>query len=159
MMDAVSPDTISQLSERQKELLDLVSSGMTTSKAISRETGLAVGTIDNSLQNAAKNLGVVGRIEAARRYADLKEKSHTVSHVRTDSLPDGSKIEATGPASVIKQTLAVIVDYLKGPPTGGEEHSLRKDQIVLQILRVAVVGFVVVMGLVLFFLGFFRAFS
>jgi DNA-binding CsgD family transcriptional regulator len=50
-----------RLTDRQRELLALISGGVETSKALSRETGLSPATIDNHLSRAARVLGAANR--------------------------------------------------------------------------------------------------
>jgi DNA-binding CsgD family transcriptional regulator len=155
----VDSDLSNQLTERQRQLLELVASGITASKALASDTGIAPGTVDNNLVAAAKVLGVVGRIAAAERYVQLRQNSHDPSHVRLSRVPTGPDFVPSGGAGTARQALGAIGAFLRGPPLGGEEHSLRWDQITLQILRVAVIGMVTVVGLVLLILGFFKTFG
>lgn len=74
---------LERLSARQRELLELVSNNVTTSKALAAETGLAPGTIDNLLQNAAQVLQVQGRAAAAQRFRELAEPKHAVGEAIT----------------------------------------------------------------------------
>lgn len=155
----MTQSSLDQLTERQRELLDLVAGGVTKSKEISARTGIAAGTVDNVLQQAAKTLGVTGREAAAERYIDLKKNSHEASHVRISPLPIGSDSALSDHASSTRKALTAIADFFRGPPLGGEEHQLRWDQITMQVLRVAVVGMIAVIALVLLVLGFFKTFG
>lgn len=150
---------LDRLTERQRQLLDLVNRQISRSKEIAKETGLAPGSIDTLLQNAAKTLGERDRKAAARRYAELTDKSQNSSQLRQEgleteenqALPDG----AAAPQTVLRK----ILWFFKGPPLGGSSQHLRWDQIALQILRVAAIGMVSIWALVLFVLGFFRTFG
>lgn len=149
-------DRLLQLTERERQLLRLVADGMTTSKALSRETGLTVGSIDNALQRAAKTLGVSGRESAAERFKALEESSHNSSHVRNSGLPPAADPGFSPPASIARRALKAFGKTLRGPPLGGEEFTLRWDQILLMILRIAAIGIVSVSALVLVVWGLFQ---
>ena len=68
-------DRLGELTARQKELLTLVASGATQSKALAQKTGLAPGSIDVFLTQAARALGVRGRKAASKRFIELLGKS------------------------------------------------------------------------------------
>lgn len=150
---------LDRLSERQRQLLDLVNSEVSRSKEIAKETGLAPRSIDTLLQSAAKTLGERDRKSAARRYAELTDKSQNSSQLT----PHGLETErnqalsesAATPTSALRKTLR----FFRGPPLGGSSQHLRWDQIALQVLRVAAIGMVSIWLLVLFVLGFFQTFG
>jgi DNA-binding CsgD family transcriptional regulator len=152
-------DPMRELTTRQRELLDLVASGTTQSKALAQKTGLAPGSVDVFLMQAARILGVRGRKLAGKRYRELRQKSELQSEYRNLGL-DIPRDSALSPlASAGWRIVKAVLDFLRGPPFGGEEHSLRWDQITLSMFRVAMIGMIALTTLVLFVLGFFRTFS
>lgn len=152
-------DPIQDLTPRQRELLGLVVSGITQSKALAQHTGLAPGSVDAFLMQAAKTLGVRGRKLAGQRYRELLENSEQPSEYRNSDLDIGPISGPSRPASAGWGIVKAAIDFLRGPPLGGEEHSLRWDRITLEIFRVAVIGMIALTTLVLFVLGFFRTFG
>jgi DNA-binding CsgD family transcriptional regulator len=57
-----------QLTGREREVLDLVAAGMTSSQ-IARQLNIAVGTVDDHIERARQKLGMPTRRAAARRTA------------------------------------------------------------------------------------------
>lgn len=158
-MEEVQSDLISELTARQKELLELVAAGTTQSKALAQKTGLAPGSVDVFLMQAARILGVRGRKMAAERYRELKLKSEQRSEFRNSDLEivrDPALNRSTGYGW---RVLKAIGDFLRGPPLGGEDHSLRWDRVTLEVFRVALIGMIALTALVLFVLGFFKTFG
>ncbi len=152
-------DPIAQLSERQRQLLELVGAEMTTSKALSRETGLTPGSVDALLMRAARVLGVRDRRAAADAYRALREKSEQPSEFRNPDFADRLKSGVSGIAGVSWKATKAGASLFRGPPMGGRKHGLRWSEITIEIFRVALVAMVVLSTLVLFVLGFFRTFS
>ncbi|MCW1430831.1 sigma factor-like helix-turn-helix DNA-binding protein [Novosphingobium sp. JCM 18896] len=152
-------EVLRNLSGRQRQLLELVAEGCVKSKALANRTGIAAGTVDNQLQQAAKALGVVGRHAAAERYSALKENSHDPSHVRISPLPTPREITPSRKAGAVRRGLRRIGRFFLGPALGGEEFRLRWDQITLRIMWVAMVCLTTFLALVLFVLGIIKTFD
>ena len=150
---------LERLNERQRQLLNLVAEGTTTSKELAQRTGMKPASIDTVLQAASRILGAKDRREAAFFFRTLQDNSQQQSQLRISSLQNPTESEPSGVASTASIPVKAIVDFLRGPPLGGEEHSLRWDQIALQILRVAVSALLTVTALVLVVLGFFKTFG
>lgn len=150
---------LDSLTERQRQLLDLVNRQVSRSKEIAKETGLAPGSIDTLLQNAAKTLGERDRKSAARRYAELLDNSQHSSQLRPQGFETEENQALSETAAAPVSALRKILRFFRGPPLGGSSQHLRWDQIALQILRVAAIGMVSIWALVLFVLGFFRTFG
>lgn len=155
----MATDIISQLSERQRQLLELVAADVTTSKALARETGLTPGSIDATLMRAARVLGVRDRKAAADRYQTLVRKSEQGSEFRNPPFPDRFKSGVSGLVRVGRKAAETGAKVLRAPPMGGRKHGLRWSEITFEVFRVALVGMVALSTLVLFVLGFFRTFS
>ncbi|PEQ14282.1 hypothetical protein B2G71_01360 [Novosphingobium sp. PC22D] len=155
----MSESPIDRLTERQRQLLDLVNKEVSKSKEIAKETGLAPGSVDTLLQNAAKTLGERDRKAAARRYAELVENSQDSSQLRSGDFESPVNSGVSEGAGAIGQVAGKIAEFFRGPPLGGSEQRLSWEQIAWQILRVAVIGMVSIWLLVLFVLGFFRTFG
>ncbi|MET0239366.1 MAG: hypothetical protein ABW184_05655 [Sphingobium sp.] len=156
--------TPEELTERQRQLLELISSGVTSSKALAGVTGMAPGSIDTTLQRAARTLGVRDRISAATRYQEIQaQKSQSQSQLRSLSFREPQKSALSRFTSNGRSVITAVAKFLsalfRGVPLGGSEHALRWDQITLEILRVALIGIVALSALVLFVLGFFRTFG
>lgn len=151
-------DPIGQLTERQRQLLDLVAAGTRTSKDIAAVTGLAPKTIDNTLLAAGKVLGARDRGAAASQYRRLlAEKSPEGSPGRSESLLKWRKsglfdVTSSGERG-IRATASFMRDLFRGVPLGGRKHNLRWDQITLEIVRVAIIGAAGLLGVLLFVLG------
>lgn len=158
-MEEVQSDLIGELTARQKELLELVAAGTTQSKALAQKTGLAPGSVDVFLMQAARILGVRGRKPAAERYVELKLKSEQRSEFRNSDLANSGNRVLNPRAGGGRGVLKAIGDFLRGPPLGGEDHSLRWDRLTLEVFRVALIGMIALTALVLFVLGFFRTFG
>jgi DNA-binding CsgD family transcriptional regulator len=150
---------LERLTERQRQLLELVNRQVSRSKEIAKETGLAPGSIDTLLQNAAKTLGERDRKSAARRYAELIDKSQHSSQLRQEALETEENQALSEFAAAPVPALRKFLRFFKGPPLGGSSQHLRWDQIALQTLRVAAIGMVSIWALVLFVLGFFQTFG
>ena len=155
----VTGDIISQLTDRQRQLLELVAADVTTSKALSRETGLTPGSVDATLMRAARVLGVRDRRAAADRYQALVEKSELGSEFRNPGFANRFKSGVSGLVRVGRKATRTGARAFRPPPIGGRKHALRWSEITFEIFRVALVGMVALSTLVLFVLGFFRTFS
>lgn len=158
-MEPALPEPLGELTPRQRELLELVASGKTKSKALAQHTGLAPGSVDAFLMQASKTLGVRGRKVAGERYRQLLQNSEHHSECISLGVDVNTFPVPSDPASAGWRIVKGIIDFLRGPPIGGEEHSLRWDRITLEVFRVALIGMVALTTLVLFVLGFFRTFG
>jgi DNA-binding CsgD family transcriptional regulator len=131
---------LDRLSDRQRELLELVSDKVTTSKALAVETGLAPGTIDNLLQNAAQVLQVQGRAAAAQRFRELQEPKHAVGEAVTlpAFIPEMSVSEDVG-SDIETEELARPQPPAHDAPQ--INRSPRPRRSVLRIVAIALVPF------------------
>jgi DNA-binding CsgD family transcriptional regulator len=136
---------INDLSDRQIECLKLVAEGVTSSKAIAGRTGLSPSSVDNYLSRAAAILRVQGREAAAAAWIahrSMHDNSVSQSVSRTRNL-----------ASLLKNRLSWVVTgvrwLLTVPPIGGRRHTLNRIEIILSILKVAVVSFTIFIVIVL----------
>lgn len=139
--------------------MQLVAEDVTSSKALAVKTGLTPGSIDTLLQAAAKTLGTQSRKTAAARYVELRENSQTTSQLSLSGLSNPADTPSAHPISTVRSVAQAIGEFLRGPPLGGEKHSLRWDQIMIRIFWVALIGMVTITALVLFVIGFLRTFS
>lgn len=152
-------DRINRLSLRQRELLTLVSDGVTASKELSQRIGLAPRTIDNLLSQASKILGAQNREDAGARFRQLQEKCHDPCHVTPEGLVTAAENKPLGETGSNRGVVRGLAKLLFGLPLGGPEHSLKWDEVTLQIFRVAFLGLLSLTALVIFVLAFFRTFG
>lgn len=152
-------DPIAELSRRQRELLELIATGVVVSKDLSARIGIAPRTIDNLLYRAARTLGVTDREAAAERYIQLQENCHDPCHVTSPDLVSPARTEPKEDTGTKRKAFRAFALWLFGLPLGGEEHFLRWDQVTLQVLRVAFIGLLSLTALVIFVLAFFRTFG
>lgn len=153
MLPDSSADAVARLSQQQVRLLRLVSSGITASKSLARETGLQPASIDTYLHEAARILGRANRVATAKRLAELEAlSSQSSSQLRTSRLVGSSK-------SIFFPLAVAVRRFLFGLPLGGAQHTFSWSRIGLQILRVGVIGMVGLTALVLFVLGFLKTFG
>lgn len=145
------------LSNRQRELLELVGSGVTTSKDLAEHTGLSPMYIDKVLHQAAKQLGVRDRHAAVARLKIIKV-SDPRSDVRAQPLSQTDNLRLSEPASG-EPAKRTVRRFLTPPKLGGEYQNLPWDEILRRIFKVALLGLITVMALVLIVLGFFRTFG
>jgi DNA-binding CsgD family transcriptional regulator len=143
-----------RLTDRQRELLSLISGGVETSKALSRETGLSPATIDNHLSRAARVLGAANRKEAARVYDELSRLAPRLG-VEPPATAHTTEQEDGKPRGLFAQVIAV----LRGPPVGGAEPPVGWRALSMEVLRVAFVGLFALSALTLFVLAFFKTFG
>jgi DNA-binding CsgD family transcriptional regulator len=159
----VSRAKIEQLSERQKELLTLIISGTSASKALARITGLTPASIDTMLSNAARILGARDRTEAARLFQEAVLKSQTRSQLRSGRFPDRVKsavyVGVSAVWSAVRRLARLSLMLLTGPPLGGKKHQLRWDQVTWNVFQVALIGITALTALALLVLGFFETFG
>lgn len=150
---------LSELTDRQRELLELIASDVTTSKALADRTGLKPRSIDTILTGALKILGAQDRKTAATRYLELKENSQPPSQLTISAFESPAVYAKPDEAGANRGLLKRIAGFFRGVPLGGEKHSLRWDRITLEVFRVAFIGLFGLTALVLFVLGFLRAFG
>lgn len=144
------------LSASQQQLLRLVAEGVTASKELAQLTDIKPSTIDTYLGNAAVALGVTGRKAAAKRFAELEEKSKFESKFgRIGFVP--SLVFAIRKAS--GQAGRRVWRFFFGLPLGGTEHEFGWYRILLEMFRVAIVGIVGLSLIVLLVLGFIQTFD
>jgi len=123
-----------RLSAQQLKLLQLVATGITTSKVLAQHTGLTPGSIDTYLQAAARTLGASGRIDAARQLEKLaEESSQSASQLRTKSLLIRIKSILIGAARGVRR-------FTTGLPIGGKLQALTPLRIAMEVFRVALLG-------------------
>lgn len=141
------------LTEQQCRLLRLVAAGVSSSKELSRETGLKPSSIDTYLQSAARALEADGRHHAAKRFIQIEqENSQPPSQLRTDPLEISPKWR-------LPWLVRPLTWFMAGLPIGGREHSFSWPRIAAEIFRVAVLGIAGLTFLVLLVLGFMRTFG
>ncbi|QBY55385.1 LuxR C-terminal-related transcriptional regulator [Cupriavidus oxalaticus] len=75
---AAPPAALAALSEREREILELVAQAM-PNKKIARALNITPETVKWHLKNAFSKLGVNGRDEAAERLRDLKQGTNTTA--------------------------------------------------------------------------------
>jgi len=136
---------IDDLSDSQIRCLELVLRGVTSSKAISIHTDLSPSSIDNYLQRSAKVLGAANRIEAAVRYAELKQQEDTSVSRSVSRLGRVVRLIRIG----FHQIVTGVRWLFSPPPIGGRKHDLTRIEIVFSILKVAAVSLAVFASLVL----------
>ncbi|WP_242146962.1 helix-turn-helix domain-containing protein [Sphingomonas sp. BAUL-RG-20F-R05-02] len=134
------------LSERQIDCLRLVAAGVTSSKVIAGQLGLAPSSVDNYLSRAARQLGVSGREEAAKAFVDagggVQPNSVQASVSRFAGLVLEPEVRRLSAVTALRWLLTV-------PPIGGGEHRLNRVEIAFSILKVAMVSLAVFAALVL----------
>lgn len=129
---------VERLTERQKDCLRLVAQGY-TSKEIGRKIGISPATVDNHVRAALDTLQVESRAEAAR----LLTAAETDQPLTSQPQPlagtlSGAAIDAvSGPARHWWQRMA--------PPLGGSRNNLAAEAKIFAIMRVAVLGFSILM--------------
>jgi len=146
------PEVISRLTLRQRDCLELVAQGF-TSKQIARKLGISHSTVDNHILAATQLLRVADRREAGRLLAQLGQE-----------LP-------RQPADLTEQEKSSIVDVQEAmqqhhaaglklmPPLGGQLNEQTLGHKTVQILSIAFLSTMVVIGMALLISGAFKAFS
>jgi len=147
------------LSARQRELLEAVAKGTTSSKELAREFGIAPKTIDNLLSNAAKILGVGDRKSASARYIELRQISPEPSPVRRDDLAEDAAVGSPEGTGAAREATSIVRKLLHLPPLGGEEHPIRAEEVTARILHVALLAMLTLVALVMFVLAFLKTFE
>jgi len=62
-------------------------------------------------------------------------------------------------AGATRKTSSALRKMISPPPLSGGEHSLRKDEVTTRILRVAFLGMLSLIALVMFVLAFLKTFE
>lgn len=135
-----------KLSERQKECLRIVATGVTSSKVIANRLGLAPSSVDNYLSRAAQQLGARGREEAAAAFLNAESAPEPPSVPPSVSR---SPRLARSLGLLRDRVVAALRWLLKVPPIGGGQHHFNRVEIAFAILKVAVVSLAVFAALVL----------
>ncbi|WP_447726025.1 LuxR C-terminal-related transcriptional regulator [Sphingomonas koreensis] len=127
-----------RLTERQKDCLRLVAQGY-TSKEIGRKIGISPATVDNHVRAALDTLQVESRAEAARLLTAAETDQPLTSQPQplAGTLSDAAVDVASGPARRWWQRLV--------PPMGGSLNNLAAEAKIFAVLRIAVLGFSVLM--------------
>ncbi len=146
-------DRFEDLNESQKRLLREVASGR-SSKEMSREVGLEPGTIDVYLSQAIRSLGASDRFEAARAFAEYEASVLSRSELRAEGLANA----APTPQSLAWRKFRSPTRILSLPPLGGREHDYSLSQRIASALKIAGLGFVVIMTISIMISFLFWAF-
>lgn len=151
-MPDVIPSPLSALNPQQLRLLRLIQEGVTSSKALARETGLQPRSIDTYLHSAAKILGSENRIAAAARLAQIEaEISQSPSQLTTTPLENPENSGNPGVARRIRWSITRL-------PLGGRRHDLGATGVAFATLYVSVLGLGGLLLVVLLVLGILRTF-
>ncbi len=124
----------SRLSDRQLEILALVSKGL-TSKEIGRSLSISPSTVDNHIQAAISRLGARNRMAAVRL---LSERASNDGH-------NG----ATAAEAVNDQGFRP----LSLPPLGGRENQLSRERRLLHIAQICALALVALSAAILTIAG------
>lgn len=146
-------DRFEDLNESQKRLLREVANGR-SSKEMSREVGLEPGTIDVYLSQAIRSLGVADRFEAARAFAEYESGILSRSELRAEALASSAEPEQ----SHGRRKVGTTTQILHLPPLGGREHDYTLSQRITAALKIAGLGFVVVIAISIMISFLFWAF-
>jgi len=142
-------ETISRLSEKQKDCLRLVAQNM-NSKQIARELKISEHTVDQRVRQCLRILNVTDRFHAARAFTAAETRAPYQSLIYQ---PD--PLASSSDSAILEQS----VGQGKGqwlaswfPPLGGQRHDLAQLEIVKTIVRFALVigggtAVIVVIGL------------
>lgn len=157
-------DKRAALRDHHIKLLRLVAAGITTSKALARETGLKPNTIDTYLHAATRALDAGNREDAARRFIELERlNSQSTSQLRTRRLAGRVRSGTHVVAITAKRWVAATAKFIWHPvtelPRGGLEHAYSWKRVGLEMVRVSLLGMVGLFTLVLFVLGFLKTFK
>jgi DNA-binding CsgD family transcriptional regulator len=119
-----SRSTRSELSEKQKAVLDLVIRHK-SSKEIARTLGISPYTVDQRITSARQKLGLNTRSELARAYIELKrvceETAYDFPHIAPDHDLDDEQPQA--PAGPV-YTLSDVAQFNLAPPWQDKPISL-----------------------------------
>ncbi len=124
---------IAQLTKRQRQCLLLVAKGLST-KQIARSLSLSPSTVDNHLQTAIAKLGVEGRFEAARLFAE------TPCEIENEALSAGAS-KGNG-----HQLYAALFSL---PPLGGRIVSEDRRGRIRRIVQIALLSLMAALTLIL----------
>ena len=159
-------ESVKLLSDQQKQLLRLVHRGVTSSKLLARSTDLQPSSIKAYLYRAARILGTDSRTEAAARFVAIE---NALAAEPAAPIPPDLNGRSTGgytATGLVKSLISAIhglagiaKSFFTGLPVGGKEHTSPWWIVVLQILRVAIIGMFGLTAVVLFVFGFLWTFS
>lgn len=144
-------ESVTQLSDSQKNCLRLVGQGM-SSKEIAIRTGLTPQTVDTYLKLAMRYLGAANRRDAARMLVSWEQSQISGSPPQgvAPSPADGHQSTATSGWQWTGDPLL--------PPVGGIRNNLTIAQRTYAVLKVAAIASAAVIALVLSIAGLFRTF-
>ena len=131
---------LSQLSDRQKRCLELVSEGL-TSKEIAPILDVTPGVVDNYIAAAIAKLGVSGRREAARILAGQEKAMVQPLHLQPETiaqaLPTADEMHRADQTQGTGSTPMRVLHHLFGlPPIGGRENDLNAADRLLAMARI-----------------------
>lgn len=131
----------SQLSDRQKRCLELVSQGL-TSKEIAPILDVTPGVVDNYIAAAIAKLGASGRREAARILAGLEEGMVQPLHLQPETIaqavPSADEMRRVDQTPGTGSTPTHVLHHLFGlPPIGGRENDLNAADRLLAMVRIS----------------------
>ena len=145
------PEIIDRLTERQRACLELVAGGF-TSKEIARKLGISHSTVDNHILAATQLLGVADRREAGRLVVRLGQQLPR----QAADLTEAEKTSIVEVQEALQQNLAGLKLV---PPVGGKLNEQTLGHKTIQILSIAFLSTMVVIGMALLISGAFKAFS
>lgn len=144
-------EIIDRLTERQRACLELVAMGF-TSKEIARKLGISHSTVDNHILAATQLLGVADRREAGRLVVQLGQQLPRQAG-------DLTKQEKTSIVEVQEALQQNFAGLKLVPPIGGKLNEQTLGHKTVQILSIAFLSTMVVIGMALLISGAFKAFS
>lgn len=134
------------------KLLRLIGQGLTSSKALAKETGLQPRSIDTYLHAAARKLGCANRTAAAARFAQMeRETSQSPSQLTPEAVATPQNPGSFGVARTIRWAVTRL-------PLGGSPHNLSPAGVAMATLYVSVLGLGGLLLVVLLVLGILRTF-
>jgi DNA-binding CsgD family transcriptional regulator len=145
-------EVINRLTVRQRACLELVAMGF-TSKQIARKLGISHSTVDNHILAATQLLGVADRREAGRLITQLgqelpRQPADLTEHEKSSIVDVQEAMQQHSPAGLKLM-----------PPVGGQANEQSLGHKTVQILSIAFLSTMVVIGMALLISGAFKAFS
>jgi DNA-binding CsgD family transcriptional regulator len=142
-------DTISRLSEKQKDCLRLIAQNM-NSKQIARELKISEHTVDQRVRQSLRILNVTDRFQAARAYTAAE-----IGFPYQPLIYQPDALARPADSAILEQSEGQGEgQWMAGwfPPLGGKRHDLDRLEIVRTIVRFAFVigggsAVIVVIGL------------
>jgi len=146
------PEVINRLTVRQRACLELVAMGF-TSKQIARKLGISHSTVDNHILAATQLLGVADRREAGRLVSRLgqelpRQPAELTEREKSSIVEVQEALQLLNPAGLKLM-----------PPVGGQRNEQTLGHKTVQILSIAFLSTMVVIGMALLISGAFKAFS